>query len=569
MIHSVERSVKSSFELILFFSFFLVLLFFSCRNNSGTAMPEIIEPANMDIYVQKQLLRLLKENDISKTSIDDSTRLFFEAPIRYYYKQTKYAAVWSSQENWKPYTDSLLYYLSNAAVEGLFREDYQYSLLHSLKQTLDTDSIKRKDARLWARADLLLTDAFFHVLQDMKQGRLQHDSLGWKNKEDKQENFFAFYLNKLLSGDTVSSIVQTLQPVNKDYIALKKSIPSFLDSMDTKNYTYLYYPYKDSISFLKKILKRLSESGYSAGTAAIIDSGTLSNLLKQYQKANGLKTSGKLSAAMVQKLNSTDREKLKRIAITLDRYKQLPARLPEKYIWVNIPAYAMQLWQKDSLLMESKVIVGKPGTPTPHIISQVSDIVVYPTWTVPNSIIMKELLPALKKDPGHLARKGLGLFNNNGDPVDPWSVNWAKYKKGIPYFVRQNSGDNNALGVIKFNFKNPYSVYLHDTNQRYLFKNKMRSLSHGCVRVQDWQKLAFFMVRNDSINSRQPDSLQYNSDSITSWIAQKQKHTISLKKQIPVFILYFGCEGASNAVKFFEDIYGEDKVLREKYFAHK
>ena len=110
-------------------------------------------------------------------------------------------------------------------------------------------------------------------------------------------------------------------------------------------------------------------------------------------------------------------------------------------------------------------------------------------------------------------------------------------------------------------------MYLHDTNQRYLFKNASRALSHGCVRVQDWEKLAFYIARNDSMNIKTTDTLKYNTDSIKNWIAQKEKHRIDVKNPIPVFIRYFSCEGKDGKIKFFDDIYGEDKVLREKYFA--
>ena len=178
------------------------------------------------------------------------------------------------------------------------------------------------------------------------------------------------------------------------------------------------------------------------------------------------------------------------------------------------------------------------------------------------------MLPALKRNAGYLARKGLNLYNFKGEKIDPSTVNWARYTKGIPYKIQQGSGDDNALGVIKFNFQNPFAVYLHDTNQRYLFKNSMRSLSHGCVRVQEWEKLAFYIVRNDS-TTLLPDTLKYNTDSITSWIANKEKHRVAVKFQIPLFIRYFSCEGMQGVIKFYDDIYGDDKRLKEKYFARK
>lgn len=524
----------------------------------------------MDGYIKTSLRQLLTTaGNAASNKIDDSTALLFFPVVRYYYSHTDYSPIWSSQEKWKPYSDSLLLYLEGSSRDGLFPEHYQLFLLHSMKQLLDSNPVNRKDPNLWAKADLLLTDAFFHVIQDLKQGRLQPDSLGWKNNAQKQEHFFSANLNKLLSGDSISSIMKRLQPALKEYVALKNSIPSFLDSMDTRSYTFLSYPYKDSLAFLKKLLRRLSESNYTHHSVASLDSAGLARLLAEYQTKKGLKATGKISAALVNALNNTDEEKLRRIAITLDKYKKLPQRLPEKYIWVNLPSYKLQVWENDSLVLESKVIIGKPGTPTPHIISQVSDLVIFPTWTVPNSIIVKELLPGLKRNPGYLAKKGLAVYKYDGEAVDPWAVDWSQYNKGIPYFVRQGSGDDNALGVIKFNFKNPYSVYLHDTNQRYLFKNKMRSLSHGCVRVEEWKKLAFYIARNDSLYSPSRDSFAFNTDSIMSWIAQKQRHVVAVKKQLPIFILYFGCEGSKSRVRFFDDVYGEDKVLRERYFAQK
>lgn len=563
--YQINGAMKQSLNFQVVFLVTFIIVFGSCGNKNEHE--KNIPPAEMDDHVKVKIESLLNIAP-GKEKIDDSTLLSFAPVVNYYYSHSNFKPVWSSKEKWQPFADSLVQYIATAERDGLFPESYHYSTLQSIRQSLQADSLKRKEVNIWARADLLLSDAFFHVLQDLKQGRLIPDSVSYKNKVQQQEKFFAASLNRIKEGASFNSIINEVQPSLKYYHALKNNIPSFLDSMDRKNYTYVNYPGKDSLSLLNNVLKRLSESGYTIPTAKP-DSATLSDLITRYQKAKGIKTTGKISAGLVSVLNNTDKEKFKRIAITLDRYKQLPATLPEKYIWVNLPAYNLKVWDNDTLAMESKVIVGKPGTPTPVINSEISDLVVYPTWTVPSSIIAKEILPGLKRNPGYLARKGLGLYTSKGDPVDPYSVNWSKYNKGIPYLVRQGSGDNNALGVIKFNFANPYAVYLHDTNQRYLFKNRDRSLSHGCVRVQDWEKLAFYIVRNDSLYSSLPDSLKLKTDSITTWINRKEKHTMVIRKKLPVFIRYFGCEGDNGSIKFYDDIYGEDKKLRDKYFAQK
>ena len=143
--------------------------------------------------------------------------------------------------------------------------------------------------------------------------------------------------------------------------------------------------------------------------------------------------------------------------------------MPSRYVWVNLPGYYMQLMQDDSVLITSKIVCGKKITRTPLLTSAISNLVTYPQWTIPESIIAKEILPGIKKDSNYLSKKGYSLIDSKGDEIDPHTVDWSKYKKTIPYKVVQGSGDENALGILKFNFPNKYAVYLHDTNQRYLF----------------------------------------------------------------------------------------------------
>jgi L,D-transpeptidase YcbB len=240
--------------------------------------------------------------------------------------------------------------------------------------------------------------------------------------------------------------------------------------------------------------------------------------------------------------------------------------MPTRYLWVNLPGYSMKFIEDDSLVLLSKIICGKVKTRTPILTSAISELITYPQWTVPASIIEKEILPGIKRDSDYLAKKGFSLVDKNGDEVDPHTVEWSRYKRGIPYRVVQGSGDENALGVLKFNFPNKYAVYLHDTNQRYLFARNSRSLSHGCVRVQDWQKLAYSMIRYDNkeFASKRPSSTE---DSLTAWLARKEKHSIVVRNRLPVYIRYFTCEAdEAGKLLFYDDIYGEDKMLQELYF---
>lgn len=557
--------------------FFFLIFFVACKSKSVKPLKEkeiILDASTINNYIRDDIKNALAIALDSSGKVHDSLQLPYYKVVAHYYRLNDYKPLWSDTGKWKTAVDSFYNYFETAAQDGLYKEHYHYASIKKLKEELSTDSVKRKDAILWTRADILLTDAFMHIIADLGQGRIRPDSIAWKNDTSKYKKYFAATLDKYLQKDTLSGIFHELQPRYSKYWELKACIKPFLDSMDTKTYTYIQYPYKekdkeDSIRFVNNLLQRLSEGGFvQYDPDKMPDSLELSAILKKFQKLKKLTVDGKAGNEVVNTLNTTDKIKYDRIAVTLDRYKQLPDSLPEKFIWVNIPGYYLQLHDSDSVAFTSKIICGKPKTPTPLLKGAISDLVIYPTWTVPASIIKKDILPALKKDPGYLARKGLNLYDNEGEKVDPFSVNWKKYKTGIPYKVQQGSGDDNALGVIKFNFRNPFDVYLHDTNERYLFKRNIRSLSHGCVRVQEWEKLAFYIVRNDSTHVL-PDTLKYNTDSITSWIAQKQKRRVMVKEPLPLFIQYFSCEVIDGKLKFYDDIYGDDRSLKEKYFTGK
>lgn len=566
MHHSINKYLYL-FALV-FFSFL-----FSC-NGPGKKGNIVANPEAMDKMIAENINSALEAALKNKGKVDDSTTIERVEIVSDFYNKSGYKPVWCSAEKWQPLADSLFRYITNAELEGLFRNDYHYTDLKAMKGKLDRDSLSRMDVLLWTRADLLLTDGFMKLVKDLKQGRLRPDSVSLNKDSVLTSKFFTNTLNELLEKKQFTALLNSVQPIHKGYWELKKGIISFVDSMDRRMYTHVSYPYKrgdpkDSVFFIKRLQKRLFESNCIDFSDKLPDSAQLSRAIKKYQVQKGLKADGKYGRILIQALNNNDIERYKRIAITLDKYKQLPVKMPEKYIWVNLPGYYLLLMNKDTVVFESKVICGKPETRTPLLNAEISDMITYPTWTVPTSIIVKQYLPKLKNNPNYISKIGLKLMDSKGTTVDPNTIDWSKYSRGIPYKVMQASGDNNSLGVIKFNFNNPYAVYLHDTNQRYLFKNSARALSHGCVRVQEWARLAYYIADNDSAMSGKKDSLKYTADSIKNWIAGKERHRIDVKNHIPLFIRYFTCEGKNGQIKFYNDIYGEDMLLSEKYFAKK
>ncbi len=551
---------------------FLLMVFICCWtgacNNTEQKPPETVVVKNPEKIDEKTSEVLKKTVDylISHNGLlNDSVQMLQSELLNTIYSANDYQPIWSHEEKWNSIADSLYNFIYFSRQYGLFPSDYHLHPLMSIKIGLASDTLHKRNVALWARADVMFTDAYLILARHLNTGRLAKDSVTLRIDSAFNDNFYLQNFQQAVSQKNIRVTLEQLEPKHPGYIKLKAALKTFLDSVSFKPTTYVFYPNRDSLSLKLQVEKRMGELGLDTIYG---DTFSLRQAIRTYQKQKGITVTGTIGEKTASSLNNTDWYKFKRIAVTLDRYKMLPDSLQHQFIWVNLPGYYMQLWNDDTVSLESKVVVGKPLTRTPLLTSKITDMVTYPQWTIPASIIEKEVLPGLKKDTNYLRKKGYSLVTEKGEEVSPSKVNWNKYKKDIPYKVVQGSGDDNALGVLKFNFSNKYSVYMHDTNQRYYFGNSVRALSHGCVRVQQWDKLAHFIISNDSINAA-VNANTFKTDSLRAWLKRKEKHVIPVRTRIPVYFRYFTCEGVNGKVKFYDDIYGEDRMLTERYFASK
>ncbi|MBL7737672.1 MAG: L,D-transpeptidase family protein [Chitinophagaceae bacterium] len=551
----------------------LSLFLVACNGGKKPPSTDIAaSPEQLDIKTKDIIRDFLEYAENNNGDIGDSVILTHLPLLQKVYESGSFETSWSSKEEWKPLGDSMLGILANARLYGLFPEDYHFVQLDSINQRFIRDKWREKartDAALWAKADLLLTDAFFKMVKDIKLGRLPKDSVTLRKDSVLTDSFYQQQWQALQQSGSLSPVIASLEPRHPAYAALRSAVKNFLDSSAGREFTFVPSPGKDAASrdaYKKALQTRLYEENFITQDSIPADSVVLAEAVKKFQKRQGITADGKAGEGTLRMLNLSQKDKFIRIAIAMDRYRQLPDSMPSRYIWVNLPSYSMRLWDKDTVKILSKIICGKAITRTPLLTSAISEMITYPQWTIPTSIIVKEILPGIKRDSAYLAKKGYSLIDKDGNEVDPATVEWSKYSKGIPYKVVQGSGDDNALGILKFNFNNKYAVYLHDTNQRYLFSREIRSLSHGCVRVQEWEKLAYTILEYDNTDEKK---LQAKEDSLKVWLSRKEKHSIGIRNRIPVYIRYISCEGKDGRVVFYDDIYGEDKLLRERYFAGK
>lgn len=568
--------MKISLSILLFA--FSVSVAVSC-NNGKAKSPErdiVQEPEAFTEHLSEDVEKICNVLKDDKGKLDDSLKIAYSDWVRDYYEKNGYAAVWSEQKQWKPYSRQLFTFIDSSMQYGLFPKDYHLVAINSLKQRFAADSNEINNAATWARLDVLLTDAFFMIGKHVKLGHFPADSISVPKADSIYgKDFFTARLEELLKSSNLSALIDSLEPKHEQYHLIKKELKIFLDTVKFTAATYVMYPYKDTLKFRKQLQQRLVELNVLKKADPSMDTAALRSIIGKYQRSKGLKVDSVAGEAVTAELNNTNWEKFKRIVINLDRYRQLPSPMPLRYIFVNLPSYMMVVHDTDSIAMQSKVVVGNPKTRTPLLSSEVYEFVTMPYWNVPNSIIIKEMLKKIIANPGYLAKNGYVVLNGKGEEMDPYKITWSKYvgRKGIPYVIRQNSGDDNSLGVMKFNFRNQYSVYMHDTNARGYFSRKVRALSHGCVRVQEWEKLAGFLSGGDSIRVRK-DSTGYERiplvmDTIKAWVAREERHYYPLKSRVPVFFRYITCEVKEGKLIFYDDIYKEDKMLRERYFANK
>lgn len=543
-----------------------MIFLLACDNTPAVKPPEkdIVEiPEKFEVRVSDNLRKALGFIVSNKGRLNDTVVLAHDSLIFGLYEKEQFQPLWISQENWSPLGDSLYAFIERSKEYGLFPSDYHFRALSGIRTKMANDTVARRDAALWSRADLMLTDAFFLASRHLKLGRIGRDSLTLRQDTTFSNELYMDLFHRVRQTGDVTAVLHELEPKHAGYDSLKAGLKFFLDSIQVfRRYTFINYPNKDSVALRNALQRRLFEDDIVASPTEPIDTAVWRQALMNYQTAKGLKPTGKINENTANSLNNTDWEKFKRIAITLDRYKLLPDTLPLTYIWVNIPSYYLQVMNMDTLVMESRIIVGQPRTRTPLLTSNVSNFIIYPQWTVPYSIIFKEMLPKIQKNVDYLRKENLMVVDKNDSIIDPYTIDWSKLSKNhFPYLLKQRQGDDNSLGVLKFNFANKYSVYLHDTNVRWMFSRANRALSHGCVRVKEFLKLADFLVRDDT--------LKYRPDTLRSWIARQEKHIVSGFHRVPIYIRYFTCEGKNGKLRIYDDIYAEDRYLRDRYFADK
>jgi len=484
----------------------VVILFAACRDKGKNgdlldemAGREINEPYE-PLFLQDTAVASLKKVTIK----DNYYKPAIEREVVNFYKKYNYQTRWLYQNKPSPLFASYIKTLTELTDYGFFPQNYRQHELDSLVGHLyqHKDSLFLKQLEM---TDREITASFLLLTRHLTQGRIPKVGDGvrvWKRNKPIFDN--VELLLKLKDTDNLSTIIETLQPQQTFYKAMAQKYKELLK--DTTSYIPLAIAdpksfavgYSDST--VVALRNQLGLRGYkpvAQGVPAQVDS-LLIEAVKQFQRQVGLTADGVPGAQTMSYLQMTPQQQSDLLLLNMERLRWQNKDLGEDYILVNIPEYRLRLFHKDSLKFTTNVVVGRPDTPTPIFSDSIKFVEFRPTWSVPISIVRKEMIPRIVDSGDSLkyAKRGYKLYENNKE-IDPATINWRDEKtlKRNLAFV-ENPSANNSLGLVKFVLHNNMSIYLHDTPSKKLFDNTQRTYSHGCVRVQYPDSLAYQLLKH-------------------------------------------------------------------------
>jgi murein L,D-transpeptidase YcbB/YkuD len=303
-----------------------------------------------------------------------------------------------------------------------------------------------------------------------------------------------------------------------------------------------------SVQALRQRLMVSVDLPREAGISNAFDS-YVDGALKRFQARHGLPADGVSGEYTTKALNVAAQIRLAQLQTNLVRIQSMSGDLGQRHLMVNIPAAAIEAVENERVVLRNTAVVGRASRPTHVINSKIYEVILNPYWTAPRSIVEKDIVPLMQKDPTYLERNNIRLIDGKGQEVSPTSVDWFAPKAPNLMF-RQDPGKINAMSSTKINFHNPNNEYMHDTPQQGLFNKLMRFESSGCVRVQNVRDLTSWLLRDTPGWSRQE---------MERVIATRVNTPIKLGQEVPVYFVYITAWSAKDGVvQFRDDIYEKD-----------
>ncbi len=600
------------FKLLLAISVLALLI--SCKSDKSETKLSLNDKLKFDETSYHNAIGNFFYNNINISLLNNRALQYADTLKHFYSERLFQPFVIKSFEDFH-IVNGILDYFLKADEHGLDPDSYHYDQIKKEFFNAINDTIENR-ARYTqlAAAEILLSDALLKYSYHIRYGFVNPKLLFGERYNIPLPDSTSRNLFEPLNQENIVEYLAKIQPVNERYTKLQKALKQY------RNYLGMEWPAIAIISnkiepgktdpALNFITERLTILGlldttvYKTTNPILYDS-TLVEAVKKFQRLNGLNDDGIIGKGTIDRLNITPEQYVNTIKINLERFRWNDYTNTPQYLLVNIPDFKVYAIENKKEVLNIKVCTGlrrpanfdaryavykktkklrdKPDDwETPCLYSEISYMVLNPTWTVPASIIREEIYREVKKDSTYLQRKNFKVYQQ-GTEIDLADITPQKLSaSSIPFTVVQDPGSGNALGRIKFMFNNPFGVYLHDTPTRAPFNNSNRAVSHGCVRVEKPILLAEFLLKDHSkwnidflkieIGQRVDDKAviaEYQSkrSALRRNSSFGKTTEIVLDRKIPIFIDYYTAwVDEEGNVNFREDVYRKDKILADYIF---
>ena len=442
--------------------------------------------------------------------------------------------------------------LAESRAYGISSSLYYTPLLYRLKQKISKIKNRKDRYKLASDIEILLTNFYMLYGKHLNYGVL--DSIDSITSLPRKKFLIDMpkYVYHAHIKDSLLEKLFDLQPTHKQYDKLQKKLVNYLNksSLSTDNVNVESFRV-DSIMAINQSKKALVLHKY---LDSMINDSLYFSALKKFQLEHGLKPDGLIGKNTAMALSMSPYEYYQTISANLERWRWKD-KMQSEYIYVNIPSFQLEVYDKGIVKLKSKIVVGTKKNQTPEIKDSIQYVIAYPYWNVPRKISVEEILIKAQKDSTYLKRNNYEVLTYRRDSVNIDTVNWNGINEdNFNYLIRQKGGSSNALGFVKFIFPNKYAIYLHDTPSKHYFTYENRAYSHGCVRVEKAMLLSDYILESDKN--------KYTLDSIYNFIEKRKEKAIKLNNRLPVYLYYFTASvDEYDKLIFYNDLYGYDKKL--------
>jgi murein L,D-transpeptidase YcbB/YkuD len=496
------------------------------------------------------------------------------------YTQLLFVPVWMNEDDPSPAANALFEYVKNDPT--LDKEDKLYQDLLGLEK--EVHSVYANHEKLTHKIDLeFKISQFYKVYTDYAylgsinwgafQARISNLIVNDVSTEwilhRPQFNAIVMLENTALGADLVKELEKNT-PKKYHYRELQKKVSEYREikangGWEPVTLNETLKPGKSSNgvpSLRQRLIVTRDYVPCEESNEDLVYDECLQKAVKYFQRRNGLADDGEVGPNTLTVLNKTVDERIQTILLNLDRIKWLNDPKTKRHIIINIPDFMLYFEQDGALIQTFRTIVGTPKNPTPIFSNSVKTIVLNPQWNVPKSIIQKEYIPKLLRNSNVLRKEKIEVYNGWGRDavkVNPASVNWAayRYSKTVPYRFAQTAGTHNALGKVKFLFPNKFSVYMHDTPTKHLFKKDKRAFSHGCIRLQKPRELLeTFSTFEETVDFEKSQKI----------LKGKKKKYLPLEERVPIDVIYLTAwVDYDGQLQFRNDVYHYDEMQLKSF----